>query len=132
MERDSGKDWGCYSKKMQEEFGSRPEEILAAIGPSICQDCYEVSEDVAAEFRAAFWENRKEKTLLYEKEDGKYQLNLWRANELVLLEAGILPEHINFPGICTCCNPQFLFSHRASHGKRGNLSAFLGICEAME
>ncbi len=127
-----GKIGAVTVKKMQEEFGSRPEEILAAIGPSICQDCYEVSEDVAAEFRAAFWENRKEKTLLYEKEDGKYQLNLWRANELVLLEAGILLEHINFPGICTCCNPQFLFSHRASHGKRGNLSAFLGICEAME
>ena len=127
-----GKIGAVTVKKMQEEFGSRPEEILAAIGPSICQDCYEVSEDVAAEFRAAFWENRKEKTLLYEKEDGKYQLNLWRANELVLLEAGILPEPITFPGFCTCCNPQFLFSHRASHGKKGNLSAFLGICEAME
>ena len=63
------------------------------------------------------------------KENGKYQLNLWKANELVFLEAGIKPEHITMPGICTCCNPNFLFSHRASHGKRGNLAAFLGLRE---
>ncbi|WP_347043295.1 laccase domain-containing protein, partial [Blautia obeum] len=63
----------------------------------------------------------------YIKENGKYQLNLWEANRLIMLEAGIKEEHISMPGICTCCNPEFLFSHRASHGKRGNLGAFLGI-----
>ncbi|HJB16996.1 MAG TPA: polyphenol oxidase family protein, partial [Candidatus Blautia excrementipullorum] len=52
---------------------------------------------------------------------------LWEANRLVMEEAGILPEHISLPGICTCCNPEFLFSHRASKGKRGNLGAFLGL-----
>ena len=72
-------------------------------------------------------ENHKD--LFYKKENGKYQLNLWKANELVFLEAGIKPEHITMPGICTCCNPNFLFSHRASHGKRGNLAAFLGLRE---
>ena len=57
-----------------------------------------------------------------------YQLNLWEANRIVFTEAGISEEHISMPGICTCCNPEFLFSHRASQGKRGNLAAFLGIC----
>lgn len=112
---------------MGKTFGSRPEDIYAAVGPSICQDCYEVSEDVAEQFLEEFSAYREDRTLLYQKENGKYQLNLWRANEIVLEEAGILPEHLSFPGICTCCNPEFLFSHRASKGKRGNLSAFLGI-----
>ena len=113
-------------EKMREEYGTKPEEIYAAVGPSICQDCYEVSEDVAEEFRHAFcpkyWD-----ALFYKKENGKYQLNLWEANRIVFLEAGIPEDHISMPNLCTCCNPEFLFSHRASKGKRGNLGAFLGI-----
>ena len=67
--------------------------------------------------------------ILKEKGHGKYLLDLWAANALIFAEAGILAEHISYPGICTCCNPQFLFSHRASKGKRGNLGAFLGLRE---
>ena len=63
----------------------------------------------------------------YKKENGKYQLNLWEANKIIFMETGITENHISMPGICTCCNPEFLFSHRASHGKRGNLGAFLGL-----
>ena len=63
------------------------------------------------------------------KGNGKYQLDLWEANRYVLLEAGIRPEHMAVTDICTCCNPDKLFSHRASHGKRGNLAAFLGLVE---
>ena len=115
-------------ERMQEEYGSNPADIRAAIGPSICQDCYEVSADVIEEFRKAFpkeyWPE-----LYYAKENGKYQLNLWRANELIFREAGILPEHTAVTDLCTCCNPRLLFSHRASHGKRGNLGAFLMLKE---
>lgn len=113
-------------EKMQEKYGSNPKDILAAIGPSICQDCYEVSEDVIDEFKRAFakkdWTN-----LFYQKANGKYQLNLWKANEYVFLEAGIEREHMAVTNICTCCNSELLFSHRASCGKRGNLAAFLAI-----
>ena len=113
-------------ERMREEYGSDPGDIYSAIGPSICQDCYEVSEDVIQEFRTAF--GRKDWDILfYRKENGKYQLNLWEANRIIMQEAGIREEHISMPGICTCCNPEFLFSHRASHGNRGNLGAFLGI-----
>ena len=115
-------------EKMQREYGSDPADILAAIGPSICQDCYEVSEDVIENFResfdAALWSD-----LFYKKENGKYQLNLWKANENILLEAGILKEHIAVTNVCTQCNPDLLFSHRATGGKRGNLSAFLALKE---
>ena len=111
---------------MADQYGSRPEDIVAIIGPSICQDCYEVSEDVILEFQKYYREDCQSE-LYYRKENGKYQLNLWRANEIVMEEAGILPENIHTTQWCTCCNPKLLYSHRASKGKRGNLAAFLGL-----
>lgn len=113
-------------EKMSEEYGSNPKDLKVAIGPSICQECYEVSEDVIEEFEKVFDKKYRNK-LFYRKENGKYQLNLWMANKIIFLEAGIPEENISMPNLCTCCNPEFLFSHRASRGKRGNLGAFLGI-----
>ena len=112
--------------RMQEEYGSDPKDILAAVGPSICQNCYEVSGDVIEQFQDSFRE-KYWKELFYQKENGKYQLNLWKANEIILEEAGITKEHISVTDICTCCNPQLLYSHRASKGQRGTLAAFLMI-----
>lgn len=109
---------------MADEYGSRPGDMIACIGPSICQDCYEVGEEVAQEFRNAFkecaWPG-----LLTHKKNGKYQLNLWRANEIIFQEAGLRPEHIQTTDICTHCNPDLLFSHRTCGNERGNLAAFL-------
>ncbi len=115
---------GCVTlEAMKREYGTKPEEVYCAIGPSICQDCYEVSEDVAEAFKAAFPGHEKE--ILIEKGNQKYQLDLWKANEILLLEAGVKKEHLAVTNICTCCNFELLFSHRASNGKRGNLGAFL-------
>ena len=111
---------------MAREFGSEPGDLLAAVGPSICQECYEVSEEVIGLFRENFAEEIWPK-LFYRKDNGHYQLNLWEANRLIFQEAGILPQHITVTDICTACNPELLFSHRASGGKRGNLAGFLEI-----
>ena len=112
---------------MKREFGSRAADLYCAIGPSICQDCYEISRDVAEEFMKAFPEHVND--ILLQKSEEKFQLDLWKANEIVMLESGVLPEHLAVTNICTCCNPTELFSHRASKGKRGNLAAFLMIKE---
>ena len=120
----------CTIEAMQKAYGTRPEDVTAAIGPSICQDCYEVSGDVAEAFYREFDRPGQGEEILLPKGNGKYQLNLWRANQIVLEEAGIRPEKIQVTDICTCCNPDYLFSHRASHGKRGNLGAFLGLLQA--
>lgn len=80
-------------KKMAEEYGSNPEDIKVAIGPSICQKCYEVSGDVIEEFKNAFEQKHWEK-LFYVKENGKYQLNLWEANRIIFMESGILKQNI--------------------------------------
>ena len=113
---------------MQCEFGCRPENIYAAIGPSICQNCYEVSEDVIIQFKENFAKDYWNQ-LFYKKENGKYQLNLWAANEIILSEAGITSDNMAVTNLCTCCNPEDLFSHRASQGKRGNLAAFIALKE---
>lgn len=133
----------CMVDKMREEFGSSPEDIIAAIGPSICRDCYEVSGEVADVFNELFaddgelieevvcsgyrsgYDRRNACVTEPGKKAGKYQLDLWLANLLILRKAGIPLENIEITDICTCHNPDYLFSHRASQGKRGNLSAFL-------
>ncbi|MDE5938385.1 MAG: peptidoglycan editing factor PgeF [Lachnospiraceae bacterium] len=117
----------CVVEKMREAYGTDPADLLAAVGPSICQECYEVSEDVAAAFTAEFHKPGQEREILIPKGGGKYQLDLWRANEIVLTEAGIPGENIQITDLCTCHNDCYLFSYRASHGQRGNLGAFLGL-----
>ena len=111
---------------MTERFGSDPSDILACVGPSVCVDCYEVSEDVVEKVREAFapalW-NR----LFYKKDNGKYQLDLWKTNEAIFLEVGILPEHIAVTNVCTHCNSRILYSHRTQGDRRGNLCAFLAL-----
>lgn len=128
-------------RRMKEEFGTKPSDVIAAIGPSICLNCYEVSNDVAREFELEFdvkaetdmtndmeyfrESSQNMDTILYKKDNGKYMLNLWAANYKVLTDAGVLSDNIAIPDICTCCNRDILFSHRGHMGKRGNLCAFL-------
>lgn len=135
----------CMVQTFVQEFGSKPEDIIAAIGPSICQECYEVSEDVAQAFRDAFAGTEEIVTELgnaqYDKspecrqiivpgrEAGKYQLDLWLANAVVLRQAGISLKNLAVTDICTCHNGAYLFSHRYSKGQRGSLAAFMKLKE---
>lgn len=113
-------------KKMVEVYGCNAKDIIVAIGPSICQDCYEVSQEVIDLFKKSYppelWPS-----LFYPTIPGKYQLNLWEACNQNFLEAGISSEHISIPDICTCCNPELLYSHRVMGEKRGNFAAFMRL-----
>ena len=114
-------------KRMHEEFGTDPADVYACIGPSICQDCYEVSDDVAEEFIRAFPAHQD--ALLTDKHNGHQQLNLWEACRITLLESGVAAEHISVTDICTCENADLLFSHRASRGRRGNFCGCIMLKE---
>lgn len=111
---------------MKREFHSDPSDMIVCIGPSICQDCYEVGPEVIEQFVSSF-DNVHHDRLFYKKKNGKYQLNLWEANRIVLEEAGVPQEQISVTDICTYCNPDLLYSHRRSAEKRGNLCAFLTL-----
>lgn len=114
-------------KAMGDAFGTKARDLICAIGPSICQDCYQVDTDVAHAFEQGFGAEAGE--LLRPERNGKFRLDLWKANVKILMQAGVPPENIIVTNLCTCCNPDQLFSHRASHGKRGNMGAFLMLTE---
>lgn len=113
-------------RAMNEAYGCRPENMTAVIGPSICQKCYEVSQDVADAFAESFPE-QEWRDFIYDKGHGKYQLDLWRANWYILKAAGIPEENIHISGLCTHCHPNTLWSHRSLGTARGSLAGFMMI-----
>ena len=113
--------------EMKRLYGSDPAEIITCIGPSICADCYEVGSDVADVFIESYGPDSGVVLPHNAGVPGKYQLDLTAANFLNMQKAGIPDENISVPDLCTCCNGEFLHSHRASHGKRGGLCAFMMI-----
>lgn len=115
-------------KKMTEQYGTNPADLYTVVGPCICQECYEVSEDVALAFEETF-AGKKEilEKIMYPTIPGKYQLNLKEANRQIMMEAGVPETHIFVSEHCTSCESDYLFSHRRTNGQRGNLGAFLAL-----
>ena len=112
-------------RAMGEAFGTNPEDLVACIGPSICRDCFEVGEEVAEAFAKVFRPEHHSGLFRPNGRPGKYQLDLWLANRIILREAGVPDERIHTTNICTKCNSGYLFSHRTVGEERGNLAAFL-------
>ncbi len=109
-------------KTLCENYGSKPENILAAIGPSIGVDHYEIGHDVIARVHEAF---NSEADRLIESRNGKTYFDLWKANELQLQMAGV--EKIEIARLCTACHLDDWFSHRAEKGKTGRFGALIGL-----
>lgn len=117
-------------EEMKKHFGTKPEDLTVVIGPSICRDCYEVSEEVAQSFQDAFSDNGYNMNKILEKNsNGGYQLDLWEVNRGILREAGLMDSKIHTSGVCTACHSDLLFSHRKTGGRRGSLAAFLTLKE---
>lgn len=114
-------------RRMQEEFGTQPRELLTAIGPSIGPCCYEIGPEVEAKFREAFPGHEAELFPEKSADTGKPHLSLWAANRIQLEEAGVLPEHIDEAQTCTSCHHDMFFSHRADAGKTGRLAAVIAL-----
>lgn len=107
---------------MQSHFGSKPGDIRAAIGPSIGPDHYEVGRDVVMQVQQAF--GRDASSLLVEN-GGTVHFDLWAANRLTLVEAGL--KQIELAGLCTACHTEDWYSHRAEHGRTGRFGAIIAL-----
>jgi len=107
---------------MEEAFGTRPGDLLAAIGPSIGPCCYEVGEDVAGAIGVP--EATREAG---GRAGGRFLLDLKEANRQFMIKAGLAPNRIEVSGYCTCCRTDLFFSHRGEGGRTGRLAAFIGI-----
>ncbi len=112
---------------MKQEFNSDVKDMVALIGPGICPSCYEVGSDVAEQFINRYAPEEQQQIVLKGLFPDKYQLDLTSANRYNLIHAGIDSANIFVSDICTCCNSDVLFSHRATQGKRGILCMFVCI-----
>ena len=114
--------------KMQDEFGTRPQDCLIGIAPSIGSCCYEVGGEVVDKCKAAFPDNHDE--LLIER-DGKIFFDLRRANVIQLLEVGVPEENIDVSLHCTCCESSWYFSYRAAQkqglDRTGRIAALIAL-----
>lgn len=126
---------------MRERFGSRPQNILAGIGPSIGECCYEITETVRAIFlgqqefeimpTAERWRNMVRDSATFfvrpTPDATAIYLNLWETNRKQLLMAGLMAEHIEVAAICTGCNTGRFFSHRKENSKTGRFPVIMAL-----
>ena len=111
-------------EKMKTEFGCDPSDIIAAIGPCIGKCCYEVDDPVYNEFLNL---GISLDDIITPTTENHYMLDLKEANKRILINSGVKEENIDVADICTCCESDVLFSHRATAGKRGNLAAIIEL-----
>jgi hypothetical protein len=133
---------------MRREYGTRPEDVVAAIGPGIQACCYEVGEDLKANFESQFeyarelFRDSQESDPVREKYPMLFMnqrapghgdlclklfLDLREANRRQLMAAGVSEENITALTDCTSCNPKRFFSYRAERGNTGRMMAGIGI-----
>ncbi len=134
--------------RMRLAFGSRLEDLSAAIGPGIGPCCYAVGKEVLSEFESQFAYARELFHEVYDSDPIRTRypmlfltqrapghsdigpslhLNLAEANRRQLLAAGLKPRAIHLVGGCTSCRPEMFFSHRASEGRTGRMMSVVGI-----
>jgi YfiH family protein len=139
--------------RMRLLYGSRPEDLIAAIGPGVGACCYAVGEELLSEFESQFAYARQLFHEVYSSEPIRIKypllfltqrapghssigpslhLDLIEANRRQLLDAGLKPRAIKIVGGCTNCHTELFFSHRASHGRTGRMMAVIGIRQTQE
>lgn len=105
-------------------YGSNPQNIVCALGPGIRKCCFEVGKDVFEEFKnmnLAGFDN------FYIQNGDRFNIDTLKVNKEILIQCGVKEQNIFESDVCTDCNHDLLFSHRASGGKRGNNGAFIMI-----
>ena len=107
---------------MRKQYGSNPADIIAGIGPSIGPDHYEVGSDVILQVIQKFGDDSE---LLLKSNNGKIHFDLWKTNRLLLERAGV--KQIEVAEICTACNTNDWFSHRAEKGRTGRFGALITL-----
>jgi polyphenol oxidase len=106
-------------RAMGERFGSRPADLLAAVGPGICGRCYEVGAEVAARFKGLFPER--------DDLDTQTRIDLPEANRRQFLQAGLEPVRIFVSGLCTACSTAEFHSWRRDKDRAGRMVSAVGI-----
>ena len=107
---------------MKKNYGCKPADIVAGIGPSIGPDHYEIGADVILQ---VMQKHGDESELFLKSQRGKIHFNLWEANRVALERAGV--DTIEVSGICTACHIEDWYSHRAEKGRTGRFGALISL-----
>lgn len=107
---------------MKKNYGSKPADIIACIGPSIGPDHYEIGADVILQ---VMQKHGDESELFLKSHNGKIHFNLWEANRCSLERAGV--GQIEICEVCTACHTEDWFSHRAEKGRTGRFGALISL-----
>lgn len=113
------------ARRMAEEFDTDPSDIIAATGPCICRDCFEVDADLGEKFQSEFGYPGISRP----GRQGKAYVDLELAAAVQFVEAGIRPESITLMNACTYENRQHFFSHRRDKGITGSMAAYIKLIQ---
>ena len=113
------------ARRMAEEFDTDPSDIIAATGPCICRDCFEVDADLGEKFQSEFGYPGISRP----GRQGKAYVDLELAAAVQIVEAGIRPESITLMNACTYENRQHFFSHRRDKGITGSMAAYIKLIQ---
>lgn len=116
---------------MQSQYGTRPERLQCAIGPSIGECCYEVNEVVLERIYQLWDEMELAQELLHlvikEQKQNIARINLKEINRQIMIKAGILASRIEISDWCTGCRRDLFFSHRMENGRTGRMASWIGL-----
>lgn len=112
---------GKAIRVMGEQYGTKAENIHAAIGAGISLCCFETGDDVPEGVRRVLGEEK----YIYPKDNGKYMVDLKGVVRELLIRSGVRPENIDVNPECTVCSHDKYWSHRFTKGKRGIQSAVI-------
>ena len=115
----------AMARRMAEEFDTDPSDIIAATGPCICRDCFEVDADLGEKFQSEFGYPGISRP----GRQGKAYVDLELAAAVQFVEAGIRPESITLMNACTYENRQHFFSHRRDKGITGSMAAYIKLIQ---
>jgi YfiH family protein len=107
---------------MREKFGSKPEDLIVGIGPSIGPDHYQVGSNVIQAVKESYGDTWRD---VLNEDRGGVEFDLWKANAITLAETGV--ENIEIAQICTGCRVDEWFSHRGDNGRTGRFAAVIGL-----
>jgi len=116
---------GKTAQKMQQVYGTKPEDLLCAVSPTIMECCFEVGSEVSEKFEEVF--EKHDNTVSYNYD--KPHVNLVNALKAQLIKAGVKEENIAFANLCSCCNSEEFFSHRKTGGHCGLSVGVISLTE---
>ena len=116
---------GAAVRALTRQYGAEPSRIVAAIGPSIGACCYDVGEELRPAFARPAIRCATSTRGSRADADGRSRLDLWLANQDLLVRAGLARDHVHVAGLCTKTHLEWFESYRAEGPRAGRLAALI-------